>query len=602
MGSNSLLIHGVLRRSLAVLGLALGMAGTARAAVSVEGHVLDINGRPVEQVQVTLEWGLGASGASAVTVFTDESGRFAFPQAFADASSNELPVVVRALGYEQLRSTSSVNRQGRDETVDLTIIVQSTSNQAAVAPASAWMASIQDPDEQARMVMECVSCHQYPAPEVRDYAAAIEDMHGDSAVAREQSWSMIVRYMNFLWAEEFARGDPERVLDVEASYSTRNNQWAANAIAEHFPGRMDHLEDYDWGAPLIVTPDTVISEYEVPQPNAVREAVMTGSHLWIADVNSDDLIRVHTQTGDQRAFTVPSDVPVGPHTLNRGPDDTVWMAPLFNAVVGQLDPVNEEWRVWRLQDEGSPGPVAIHDLTFDPRHEIIADTRGRIWFSNIATNAVGYFHPETGEVDNFIAPEIPGRPGGSRASLYGIVMTSDRQHIWYSQLGIGAFGSFNTETLEFEVSVHLPSMASGPRRLTISEEDILYVPLFGSGQLIEYDTQAKEQIGIYDLPDRNSAPYAVTWDPVRQVVWIATSNADAIYRFDPGTKEFGVLPLPRQRAYLRMLAVDPATGVLVSSYANVHERVHGPRMGLVIDPGDGYPRSQRISMRPRAED
>ena len=163
MGSNSLLNHGVLRRSLAVLGLALGMAGTARAAVSVEGHVLDINGRPVEQAQVTLEWGLGASGASAVTVFTDESGRFAFPQAFADASSNELPVVVRALGFEQLRSTSSVDRQGGDETVDLTIIVQSTSNQAAVAPASAWMASIQDPDEQARMVMECVSCHQYPA-------------------------------------------------------------------------------------------------------------------------------------------------------------------------------------------------------------------------------------------------------------------------------------------------------------------------------------------------------------------------------------------------------------------------------------------------------
>ncbi len=593
MGPVSLLHHGFVRGLL--VAASLGLAATAQAELSVEGQVLDVNGRPLAQAQVTLEWGADAVPATAVTVFTGEDGRFKFPQTFADADGKDLPIVVRALGFEQLQVSVSVKDQRSDATAELIIVMAGTSNRAAIAPASAWLASIDDPEEQAQLVMDCVGCHQYPTPEARNFAAAIDDLHGDEPLARQQSWSMIVKYMNFLLAEEFSRGDPSRVVDPQTAYGRLDNQYVAEALARHFPGRMDHLEDFDWGAPLIVTPDTVISEYEVPEPNAVREAIMIGPHLWVADVASDDLIRIDTRTGEQKTYTVPSEVPVGPHTLTRGADNSVWMAPLFNGVVGQLDPVTGEWRVWRFE-EVNGSRVSLHDLTFDPNHEVIADTRGRIWFSDIANNAVGYFHPETGEFDNFRVPEIPGRPG-SLAALYGIVMTSDRQHIWYSQLGIGAFGSFNTETLQFEESVLLPSVNTGPRRLAISEDDILYVPLYGTGQLVEYDTRAKQQIGVYDLPDRASAPYAVTWDPVRQVVWIPTSNGDVIYRFDPASKEFGVLPLPRQRAFLRMLAVDPASGVLVSSYANVHERVQGPRMGFVIDPGDGYSRDQHISMR-----
>ena len=97
-------------------------------------------------------------------------------------------------------------------------------------------------------------------------------------------------------------------------------------------------------------------------------------------------------------------------------------------------------------------------------------------------------------------------------------------------------------------------------------------------------------IGVYDLPDTASAPYATTWDPVRRVVWIATSNGDVIYRFDPETKSFGVLPMPRAQAFLRMIDVDPRTGVLITSYANIVDVVQGPRMALIIEPGDGaYP-------------
>jgi streptogramin lyase len=165
--------------------------------------------------------------------------------------------------------------------------------------------------------------------------------------------------------------------------------------------------------------------------------------------------------------------------------------------------------------------------------------------------------------------------------------------VWYAQLGIGVFGSFNTETLKYETAVLMPDKNAGTRRICMSDGDVLYVTLYNSGQIAEYDTRTQRMIGVYDLPDRASAPYAVTWDPKRKVVWIPTSNSNVIYRFDPRDKSFAVLPLPREGAFLRMLAVDKHTGELITSYANIVEPVHGPRMAVAIDVGDDIYKPRR---------
>jgi streptogramin lyase len=410
---------------------------------------------------------------------------------------------------------------------------------------------------------------------------------GDSLSAREQSWYAIVQYMNYISSWEFGRADPAGPPDPEHAYAIGPGREIAATMATHFTNAMQDHSGYRYGAPLIVTSDTVIREYEVRGTNAVREAMLLGSpaKLWVADVSSNRMIAIDVATGAQEILEVPFDGHSGPHSLHRGSDGSLWIAPFFPSVVARLDPLEQSWQTWPTRTRKGE-TVAIHDLSFGYEHELLDDANGLIWYSDILNNAVGYIDPGSGEAQIFRAPEIAGRPG-SGALLYGLVMSSDRKRIWYSQLGIGSFGSFNVETRKFETRVKLPMVDSGPRRLTISDKDILYLPLYGSGQLVEYDTIAREQIGIYDLPDTGSAPYAVTWDPLRKVVWIATSNADVIYRFDPATKAFGVLPMPRAGAHLRMIDVDPVTGVLVTSYANVVEFVKGPRMALIVDPGDG---------------
>lgn len=579
-----------------LLGLLLALCcALPAAAATVSGVVVDTNGNPLTGVQVIFDRGAGARGANVVTVFSSEDGSFRFPDDYPERITANANITARGLGMQQVDRVMTTDRRA----ATLTFIMQSVDNQADTAPASAWLSQrIRNRDVQAAFIMNCIDCHQVPAPEVRQYAAMIDDLHAaDPVGARRQSWDAIVKYMNFLSAWEFSRGaragDVE--IDTDAVYAVENGAEVVNVMTRAFNDRMDHISGYDWGAPVIATADTAIWEYAVPEPNNIREAVMLGdpAQLLAADVGANRIVGIDVRTGRQRDYEVPTDYLIGPHSLHRGADGGLWVTPLFNNTVGKLDPGTGAWQTWQLTTpEG--GGVGIHDLSFGADHELLTDDGGRIWFSDIGNRAVGYFDPADGETRIWNTPVAESRANDSAlygtAAVYGLVMTSDRKEVWYSQLGNGVFGGFNVDTKEFIGPFVLPSADAGPRRLTISDDDILYLALYGTGQIAEFDTKTRRMIAIHDLPDTASAPYAVTWDPVRRVVWVAVSNNDVIYRFDPATRQFGVIPLPREQTFLRMIDIDPATGVLVASTANIVEVVNGPRMALIVDPGDNaYP-------------
>ena len=566
--------------SLLAAAVAVALAAPA-AAATLAGEVRDLNGHPVAGAAITVT--PGVPGPTSTTVFSDAQGRFAFPAATQVAAGGDLVLRIRALGYDLL-DTSAPPANG--DRRDIALLLRPTSNQAASAPASAWLATLGAADREATssFVLDCMGCHQVPMPEVRRYANAIADVPGtDRAHISRESWGALIKYMNYISAEEFGRGQSKPV-EAHGAYAVGNGPKDVAYLTRLFPGRADSVGGYAWGAPLVTTPRTTIEEFAIARPNAIREAVLLpDGFLYVADVASNRLFKLDPKTGTSKALEIPHGGPVGPHSLHRAADGTLWIAPFVSSVIAHLDPKTEKFRTWPMKTTDGR-PTGIHDLSFGTEHVVLADRRGRVWFSDIGNDAVGWLDPKTGRSESYPVPEIAGR--AENGSTYGLAMTADRERIYYSQLGIGHVGAYNIRTGKFDDSIVLPEN-SGPRRLAIGDGDILYIPLFGSGQLVVHDTRARKTLGTYDLPDRASAPYAVTWDPVRKVVWIPTSNSDVIYRFDPKDGSFGVLPMPRSGAYLRMIDIDPATGRLITSYANIVEQAHGPRMAVVVDPGDG---------------
>jgi virginiamycin B lyase len=562
------------RTGIAGIATAIAASLCASALAATHGRVTDLNGAPLKQAMVTLSKATGAPGVTATSVFTNERGEFEFT---ASAPSGTLSV--RSLGYRQVESEIPTGN------APIAILMRPEANQAGVAPASAYLKDFNNRADREALVMACVACHQMPAPEVRDYARLLDDTpQTQSREAREQAWTAIVKQMNYISGVEFGRAHGF-VPSGENVYSGGIPAATAKLLVEALQGPLREVRGYRYGAPLIVTSRTTIREFEVPAPNAIREAVPFGGtdFLYAADVSSNRVFRIDTRSGAVRHFTIPGKELWGPHTMVPG-DAGVWVTSFFPNALMRLDPHTEQFKMWRLNTPGGP-PVGVHDISFDENHRVVTDRHGRIWFSDIMNNQVGWLDPRSGKSGEFKIPPVPGREGGEQ--VYGLAMSPDRVHVWYCQLGIGSFGSFNTETLRFERHVEFESRNAGPRRMSMSDDGVLYLALFGAGQLAAYDTKSNRMIGIYDLPDRASAPYATTWDPLRKVVWISTSNADVIYRFDPRMRSIGVLPLPRERGFLRMLHVDRSSGLLVTSYANIVEHVRGPRMVLLIDPGDG---------------
>jgi streptogramin lyase len=561
------------RTAQAVLLTVCALGAVLEATAATRGRVIDLNGQGLPSAMVTLTRSPQAQGPTALTVFTDEHGSFAFPAAAPGGT-----LTVRLLGYRQVASAAPVATAA-----DVTLLMRPEANQAGTAPASAYLRGIARDADREVLVDTCVGCHQLPAPEVRDYAKLLDDTPQTQApAAREQSWEAVVQQMNYISAREFGRagGPPGR----ESVYSGGEPGPTAKLLAGALRGPLQEVRGYKYGAPLLVNSRTVIREYAVAEPNAIREAVTLDDPrtLFAADVSSNRIFRIDTVSGAVRTLTIPGTDLLGPHTLVRGADG-LWITAFFPGHVARLDPKSETFKLWSLAPARGH-PVGIHDLSFDTNHDLTTDRQGRVWFSDIGNNSVGWLDPHTGASGSYPIPPVPGRSGGEQ--VYGLSMSPDRAHVWYCQVGIGSFGSFNTESLKFETQVSLPSATSGPRRMSMSDDGVLYLALYGAGQVAAYDTRALKMIGIYDLPDRASAPYSTTWDPQRKVVWITTSNADVIYRFDPKTRSLGVLPLPRERAFLRSVNVDRKTGALVTSYANIVEHVRGPRMALVIDLGD----------------
>ena len=327
----------------------------------------------------------------------------------------------------------------------------------------------------------------------------------------------------------------------------------------------------------------VVREYDVPEEALVREAIMLrGSHyLWGADVQRNQLLQIDPDTGTTVFLDVPFDGATGPHTLVGDREGKLWVTMIDNNLLGRFDPVDMSWVLWNIEpdNEEFSGQAIVHDITYDSFGELAADSSDRVWATLIGLNKFGSFNLETERVEYYPAPEWPGRSEFG-TSLYGIVLSSDRRCAWFSQVN-GYFGCFNTTTLKSESLIDF-SEGSGPRRLAIDKNDVVWIPLFGAGQVVKFDGKARKILGRYDLPNRRAAPYAVTWDPGREVLWVANSNADAVYKFDPEQETFAVYPLPRKDAYLRQLSINHDTGRLTGTYGNIPAG-SGPSKVFVMD-------------------
>ena len=578
-------------------------------ADDIFGQVVSINGQPIISAQVILDKGADGSNGNVQTIFTNSEGAFRFKNQSGKYKLDESTVTlsVRKLGYEpvapsQKPATIDYLRATGNPQTGLLFVMRLVTDLGNVAPASAYLKDLGTPEEKYYFIGQCATCHQFPTAKAITYARLVNQSAklyaSDSTTEyniKYQGWFKMAEYMGSKadvlnpFASEFDMFyfDWQKILSGPFTHPKKLHE-VADYLAKNSSALIADVDDYSYGAPLLPNGKTIIREYRMPiEGGVVREAyVVPGSpYVWAVNVHDDQLIRLDRQSGELKIIPQPYEKSLGLHTLTADESGNLWIGTVENSTLARFIPATEKWEFWPL-DRNMPGEVRVpHDIAFDYDFHVKYDNNGKIWMTIITNNSVMSFDPRTGEVAEYALPNREGEDPIARRA-YGAVMSNDGNCVWFSQL-YGDVGCFNTETLSLETVIPMEKWEN-PRRLAITENNILYIPLFAAGQIIKYDGNNKKELVRYDLPDRSSAPYAVTWDRKRQVLWVATTNTDVIYQFDPARESFSVLPLPRKNAFLRMIALDPETNDLISAYSSYdHMYIEAPpKFVLTINPGD----------------
>jgi virginiamycin B lyase len=96
---------------------------------------------------------------------------------------------------------------------------------------------------------------------------------------------------------------------------------------------------------------------------------------------------------------------------------------------------------------------------------------------------------------------------------------------------------------------------SRPRRVATDPSGMLWITLYGKGQLAKLDPATMKVVKAYPLPGGDAGPYAVTVDGAG-MVWTNEIETDTVVRLDPKSEKMQVVKLPSSNVGIRKMVTD----------------------------------------------
>lgn len=577
--------------SVAVLS-GLAWLGSAHA-LGLSGTIKGEDGKPVAGVMVKVT---SASAAALVTkVFTDAKGEYQVPDMGKNVGINSLYVETFKLGYEQVqpqaKALAVVLPKVSKNMVLVDFVVKPTTNIAAQVPASAWLSAAPQSAAKDRAIITCTQCHQMPNERTMKLAAGLA---GQDEAQREQVWRAMVGVMRSaiygaLQSEHSPAMTPDQLAEAakpENSFIDKKDEdIVAPWLAKYMPTSFEKFDVADKArfanVPLGVTKKTLIREFPYDEKSFVRETGVTNNELWVDDIARNRIGKLDPKTGAYKWYDVPSPGAPAPHTMVMDGEGNIWTTLLGGngEMASVFNPKTETWRIYG----GFPKGMAAHDFSQGANYVMDFDKNNINWMTIITHNKTIGFNRATGEVTPIY--DLPMKAGETpfHIGAYGGGMTSDK-NFWFAQY-YGVLGRFNTETRKIDFELDYPDYA-GPHRMVIDKNDMIYLTLIGSGQVSVIDGKKLKEVKRIDLPDRSSAPYAISLDTRRNALWIATVNNNSLFKYDLKSGKFSEYPVGIKDLHMRNIAIDKKTGDLWIASSPIPSNEAEMRRLFLYRPGD----------------
>ena len=291
-----------------------------------------------------------------------------------------------------------------------------------------------------------------------------------------------------------------------------------------------------------------ISEWQLPYPMFGRTAAAgADGMIYIAVPNDNKVARFDPKAQVFRDWELPRNHQPSGIVVDRS--GTVWTTGYGNGTIGRLRPATGMIAEFSVPSGSSSGP---HSL-------VISENGETLWFTMQTGDKLGSIDIATGRIAEY---ETSGGPTGIALDRTG--------NVWWSRSADNKLGRL--EPRSGKISEVDLGRGSRPRRIAVAADGMLWVTLYGKGQLAKINPQTMKVVKTYPLPGGNAGPHSIAVDSTG-IIWANELKNDTVLRIDPATEALQVIRLPSPNNGVRHLLAESGRIWYVGS--------HNGKIGLI---------------------
>ncbi len=517
----------------------LGVSGaSAQNGSALTGTVTSPTGA-LEGVLVTAK----KDGAKvAITVVTDEKGRYSFPANRLEPGKYNLKI--RATGYFASGRPTADVAAGKTATADLKLM--KTDNIAPQLTSAEWMLSMPGTDAQKSFLQDCQGCHSL----TRIVTSAHTVDSFKDVVPRMGTYSpgsLPHRPQKLLPGPRGQRGiaDPARVQQVSEYLASVNLS-----------------KDEVWKYPLQTLPrptgkgtKVIITTYDLPRPEAMPHDVhLVNGKAWYTDFGSQYIGEMDVKTGkvvDHPLPVMKPEQPRGVLEMKPDRDGNVWASGMYQGGIYMLDTKTNQVKPYKLPDQYQDANTQESMVSPENHH-----VDGWVWTNNQQDHSVLRVNVKTGQWQSLGA--LKDQLG---QTIDGYDIPSDAENnLWLLEFGgtgkkIGKIDA-KTGKLTTWTSEHVRPRN---RRGHFDANGVLWFAQYNANRIASFDPKT-EKLTEIPMPFKWQLPYDAEADKDGKV-WNASMGTDRVVRTDPKTGEHVVYLLPSY-SNIRRVHVEKGTNTL----------------------------------------
>ena len=516
--------------------LAADVAG-AKAGVALSGTVSSAEEGAMEGVLVTAK---KTGSTIAITVVSDEKGRYQFPAARLDPGSYALRI--RAVGYD-LDGPGTVEIGTKPATADLHL--QRTKDLAAQLTNTEWMMSVPGTDAQKNSLLNCVQCHTLERI-VRSKHTVDEFLK-----VTERMGS----YVNQSFPLHPQKRKAERLFEErgEARQNARQRQAEYLASINLSSGASTWAYDLKTLArPKGRATRVLITEYDLPRKTIEPHDAMLDKQgmVWYSNFGEQAVGMLDPATGRVTEYNVPvlkPGLPTGELSLESDPAGNLWFGMMYEGGIARLDAKTHEFQTWSAPPEFNRDMTQIN-MAAPERSNV----DGKVWTQNNGFAIIHRMDLATGNFETFKPFGDPKE--GENHNIYDVIPDS-HNNAYFTDFANYHIGRVDAKTGEIKLWP-TPTKGSAPRRGQMDAQDRLWFGEYKGNRIGMFDTRT-EKFTEWEAPTPFSAPYDAQLDKNGEA-WTGSMSTDRVLRLDPKTGQFVEYMLPRS-TNIRRVFVDNTT-------------------------------------------